>query len=231
MSEIKRRRREPSYRNLQIYHEVAYLRRTQTAVAPEIGVSQRRISEICRQVRRWVDRIVPPEDFFTEEGQRLHLAIAHERIRLRQALVPLAGMFTTEDGEPRYLRRYIALVDGEPLHTIEVSEQPDFHLLDQAARASVRLAELEAIAHRGPFADLPDGVQQTIVHRYRRREDRSNADQNSSNASEDGSSIRNHGSNTAKSCSNTAQSTGQTVLRASGPSLSSGNITPCDTGV
>src|SRR5262245_41913551 len=94
MSEIKRRRREPSYRNLQIYHEVAYRRRTQTAVAPQIGVSQRRISGICTQVRAWVDRILPGKILFGNEGRRFHLAIAHERMRLQQALDPVTAVIT-----------------------------------------------------------------------------------------------------------------------------------------
>jgi hypothetical protein len=74
-------------------------------------------------------------------------------------------MFTSEDGDPRYLRRYVTVVNGEALNTIEVSEKPDFRLLNQAVNVQGRLAELEAIANRGPLADLPSQVHQTIVHR------------------------------------------------------------------
>jgi hypothetical protein len=155
----------PSYQNLCIYHELAYLRRTQTAVAPRVGLSQRRVSEVAKQVRAWVDLLVKPRHYIAQPGMRFHLAIAQERIRLKDAYEPLIAMFTGDDGEPRYLRRYVAVVDGEALNTIEISEKPDFRLLNQALKVQTRLAELEAIANRGPFADLPSQVHQTIVHR------------------------------------------------------------------
>jgi hypothetical protein len=156
--------RFPSYRNLCIYHELAYERRTQTAVAVSLGLSQRRVSQIGQQVQAWVDSLVPPRHYLGKPGMRFHLAIAHERIRLRDAYEPLLGMFTGEDGDPRFLRRYVTVVNGEALNTVEVSEKPDFRLLNQAVNVQGRLTELEAIANRGPLADLPNQVQQTIVH-------------------------------------------------------------------
>jgi hypothetical protein len=158
--------RFPSYRNLLIYHELACERLTQTALAKRLGLSQERVSQIARQVKAWVDRTVRPRQLRSDEGGRFHLAIAYERLRLRDAYAPLVSMFTGSDGLPRYLRRHITVLDGQPLNTVEVSEKQDFRLLNQAVDVMGRQAELESIANRGPFAELIDDVHQTIVHRF-----------------------------------------------------------------
>jgi len=158
--------RVPSYRNFQIYHELAYERRTQVAIAAEGKLSQCRVSQICRKVEAWVNALLPSRFFRDESGKRFHLAIANERIRLHDSYDPLLGQFLSDDGLPRYLRRYVTVVNGQPLNTIEISEKPDFRLFSQALNVQARLAELEAIANRGPFADLPGEYQQSIVHRY-----------------------------------------------------------------
>jgi hypothetical protein len=77
--------RFPSYRNLCIYHELAFKRRSQAAVAAEVGLSQRCVSGIGMQVRAWVDSLVKPRHYIGQPGMRFHLAIAQERIRLRDA--------------------------------------------------------------------------------------------------------------------------------------------------
>src|SRR5688572_33398111 len=105
--------RYPSYRNLQIYHQLAYERRTQTALAKELRLSQRHVSQIAQQVQAWDDLQVPPRHYLGQDGLRFHLAIAHERIRLKEAYEPLVAMFTGEDGNPRYLRRYITVASGQ----------------------------------------------------------------------------------------------------------------------
>jgi hypothetical protein len=156
--------RFPSFRNLQIYHELAYEKRTQTVLAQNLGLSQCRISQIARKVRAWVDQTLPPRHLKGDDGKRFHLAIARERVRLHDAYEPLVGMFTGPDGFPRYLRRQITVFDGQPMHTVEVSDKPDFRLLNQTVDVLGRMAELETIANRGPFANLPSQVNQTIVH-------------------------------------------------------------------
>src|SRR4051794_4680605 len=156
----------PSYRNLLIYHEVAYSSRTQADVATSVGVSQVYVSKVCRQVKLWVDSLVEPRYYRRQPGNRFHLAIARERIRLIDAYEPVVAMFTGAGGDPRYLRRYIAVVNGQPLQTVEISEKPDFRLLNKAVDVAGRLAQLEAIAKLGPFAEIPNHVQQTIVHQY-----------------------------------------------------------------
>jgi len=158
--------RFPSYKNLQIYHRFAYERRTQTALAKELGLSQRRVSQIAQQVKSLVDLQVPPRHYLGQDGLRFHLAIAHERLRLKESYEPLVAMFTGPDGDPCYLRRYITVVNGQPLHTVEVSEKPDLRLLNQATSVVGRLAQLEAIAKVGPFAGLPDQIDQTITHSF-----------------------------------------------------------------
>jgi hypothetical protein len=159
----------PSFRNLAVYHEVAHNRRTQADVAAELGISQRRVSQIGQQVRAWVEERVELLEFPQSEGQRLHLAIARERMRLHAEHDPLLALFTGEDGNPRYIRRYIAVVGGEALPTVEISEKHDHRLMNHAAAIAGRLTELEAIAKLGPFADLPSQIKQTIVERYGER--------------------------------------------------------------
>jgi hypothetical protein len=166
MPRRRRHRRFPSYRNLQIYHDLAYERRTQMAVAAEFGLSQRRVSQIGQQVLAWVDRLVAPRHFLGQPGLRFHLALAQERLRLHETYDPLLQMFLGDDGQPRYLKRYVTVVNGEPLNTVEISERHDFRLLDQAADIQGRLVELEAVANRGPFADVLSQVHQTIIHRH-----------------------------------------------------------------
>jgi hypothetical protein len=164
MPRIRHTLRFPSYRNLQIYHALAYQRRTQTALAQSLGISQRRVSQIGQQVRGWVDRILRPREFAGHDGLRFHLAIARERIRLRDAYEPLAAMFTGPDGFPRFLRRHVAVVNGESLSAVEVSGNPDFRLLSQPIDVASRQAELEAIANQGPLPELPGQVHRTTTH-------------------------------------------------------------------
>src|SRR5438045_14247 len=104
--------RSPSFRNLLVYHELAYERVTQVKLAAKLGLSQRRVSQIGQQVKIWVDSIVPPRQFMGQPGLRLHLAVANERVRLRDAYEPVLAMFAGADGEPRYLRKYIKVVGG-----------------------------------------------------------------------------------------------------------------------
>jgi len=164
MPRLLRKRPVPSGRNLLMYHELAYNSRTQAAVAAHFRISQRRVCEIGGKVRSWVDCVVPRRHFRSEPGLRLHLAIAMERQRLQDAYDPLIGLFTGDDDEPRFVRRYVAVVAGRPLNTVEVSDKPDIGLLNQAADVQAVLSYLEFVANLGPFADVPCQVTQQIVH-------------------------------------------------------------------
>jgi hypothetical protein len=158
--------RFPSYRNLQIYHAWACERRTQAKIAAAYGLSQRRISQVGQQVEAWIRSRVSFHEFTANNGLRFHLAVARERMRLHHDHDPLLEMFVGEDGEERYLRRSVQVVGGEALHTVEISEKPNGRLMNHALAVQIRLAELEAIGNLGPFADLPNKVQQTITERY-----------------------------------------------------------------
>ncbi len=166
MPRLRRIRRVPSFRNLQVYHQVAYEGRTQTAVAAKLGLSQRRVSSIALQVRRWVDGLIRPSEFLGKPGMRFHLALFKERLRLHEAYNPLLQMFVGDDEQPRFLKRRVTVVEGQPLLTVEITEQHDHRLLNQAVDVQGRLAELEAVANLGPFADLAAQARQTIVRRW-----------------------------------------------------------------
>jgi hypothetical protein len=118
----------PTYRNLQLYHEFVTERRTQVALAQRWRISQCRVSQITRRVKNWVDGLVPPRRFAGEPDKRFHLAVALERIRLREAYDPLVEMFTGPDGQPRLVRKSVTVVGGEARRTVEISEQTDFRL-------------------------------------------------------------------------------------------------------
>jgi hypothetical protein len=59
LAQAARRRRRPSERNLKIYEQVHVIGNDQSALAAEHGISQPRISAICRQVQRWLSARSP----------------------------------------------------------------------------------------------------------------------------------------------------------------------------
>jgi hypothetical protein len=81
--------RQPSGRNLELYHELVYERRRQAEVASCFRVSRPRIAQLRRQMAAWVDAMLP--DFVvshfqaTDPGNRFHLAIAFRRALLTEA--------------------------------------------------------------------------------------------------------------------------------------------------
>jgi hypothetical protein len=155
----------PLARNLLVYHKITYEKCKQADLAKSFQLTQGRISQIARQAKAWVDTVLPVRFFKRDHGLRFHMAIAHERMRLNDAYDPLIATFTGSDGFPRHLRRYTTVVAGEPLTAIEISDKPDFHLLNQTIDVVGRMAQLEKIANLGPFADLPNQMHRTTVHR------------------------------------------------------------------
>jgi hypothetical protein len=53
------RKKQPSLRNLELYHEIICLGRPQNQVAAEFHVSPPRAAAICQQVKDWVDALLP----------------------------------------------------------------------------------------------------------------------------------------------------------------------------
>jgi hypothetical protein len=151
-----RQSQPPSARNLLIYHELAHGGRRQIDVAKAYGLSQCRVSSIARKVQAWVERILfASRSVSRSPGERLHLAIAKERIRLIESIDPLLETLTLESGEVRYIRRSVAIEAGQPVTTVEISNSPPARLLEHAMNISDRLSDLEHIARLGPLADLP----------------------------------------------------------------------------
>jgi hypothetical protein len=85
MSVPKRRQlRQPSGRNLQVYRDVRELGETQAAVALRHGVTQERVSQICRQVERWLARCAQPTG--DDGGPLADLILARKRYQQMFAL-------------------------------------------------------------------------------------------------------------------------------------------------
>ena len=63
---------QPSPRNFAIFEEVIGLGRTQQEVAQRLGVSQSRVSQICRQVQRWFNQLLAAPGNDEERRQRFH---------------------------------------------------------------------------------------------------------------------------------------------------------------
>jgi hypothetical protein len=77
-----------SLRNLHIYHDLTCAGQTQTALASKLGISQRRVSAIARQVRTWVERRLAGSDYDCHPGLRFHYAVLQEHRRLRLVFGP-----------------------------------------------------------------------------------------------------------------------------------------------
>jgi hypothetical protein len=164
---MARRPRPPSIRNLRLYHELHCAGRTQVQVAARYCITQGRVSHICARVEAWIDRQLNGRRAARgSPGQRLHLAIAWERIHLQESCEPLWILSGEEHQELRYVRRRITLEDGKPVVSIEITTQPDRRHIDQALNVTLRLLALEKVAQLGPFADLPQRYfqQQASLH-------------------------------------------------------------------
>jgi hypothetical protein len=151
-------------RNLVLYHEWAFSRRRQVDLAREFRLGQGRVSQIARQVAQWVDQIVQPRHFRRQPGMRMHLAVVRELLRLRTDHAPLLQLLDEGKTAEHYVRRYVAVVDGRPIQTLEITDRPSWKMFNQAIDVAGELAELEAVTNLGPFANVLDQVQQTIQH-------------------------------------------------------------------
>jgi len=137
---VKRRRlRQPSGRNLQVYHEVRELGVAQAEAAARHGVTQERVSQICRQVERWLARSQQPHGSDDLGRAELHL----ERRRC-QALYA-AAFHELAKGDQSLLTQRVQ-TRGHEKRTVETTRQqplnPQWAKL--VAALSQRLAKLDA---------------------------------------------------------------------------------------
>jgi len=157
-----RPRRQPSGRNLELYHELVCEGRLQTEVAERFRLSQPRVASIRRTVSQWVEDSLPaavddagcPRD---GAGRRLHLAIALRRLQLREAYGKYLQHFGGASGAEGYGHLLAARAAGVlPKETAALL--PPLDLVHSAVVMARELADLARVAERGPYAALPLSV-------------------------------------------------------------------------
>jgi hypothetical protein len=84
---IQRAKRMPSSRNMQIYEEVRLLGQRQEDVALKHGVNQKRISQVCQQVDRWLDWVQASPDRERIEAEQRRQILLDVRKRNEQLML------------------------------------------------------------------------------------------------------------------------------------------------
>src|SRR5688572_20731021 len=158
--------RQPSRRNLELYHELVWEGRLQAEVAARFGLSQARVAQLRAQVAQWVAAWLPDEladsiqpavasklGAAHAEGLRLHLAIALRRRQLAEAYGPYLQLFATAAGieSPGHM---LAMVDAGTLRA-RLPADLTGHVAS-AVRMARELEDLACVAERGPLTDLPE---------------------------------------------------------------------------
>jgi hypothetical protein len=106
------RKREPSYRDLDIYHLVIARRWKQKHVANSFGVEPSRVSQVMRRVREWVDACVSDWLFPGQHLLRFLAALDKRGIRIHSGDSPLNVMIEHVSGLPRYSRTTSVTLTG-----------------------------------------------------------------------------------------------------------------------
>ena len=158
-----RPKRQPSRRNLELYHELVCVGRLQAEVASRFRLSQPRVAKIRGQVAEWVAETLPaefaraiaaaiqiarPRAKLPEAGLHLHGAIALRRMQLQQAYGPFLDRFMDESAG------LLAAIKAGALRRDEMDLLDDLN--DSAISMAREMEDLAAVAERGPLRDLPD---------------------------------------------------------------------------
>ena len=158
-----RPRREPSGRNLELYHELVCEGRLQEEVAARFRVSQPRVALVRREVSAWVEETLAAELGSSvaggDPGSRLHLAIALWRRQLTDAYRAYLDLFGGADSAKGY-GHLLAASDAGLLPDELAAKLPRPRFVQRAVRMARELDELERVAGRGPFASLPDELRE-----------------------------------------------------------------------
>ena len=138
--------RRPSQRNLEVYEEVHVKGKSQLEVAALRGLSQSRVSAICRQVARWRGEHEPSELGEPQGAERVRAERFLTRRRLEEVYGwTLRGLAVS--GETR--KTYVTHMRGEETERrVMTSRERDFNVQwAKVARATVndlhKLAELD----------------------------------------------------------------------------------------
>jgi hypothetical protein len=170
-----RPRRQPSGRNLELYHELVCESRLQVEVAERFRVSQPRVAQVRQEVADWVDSQLPAAavadvndagsvvntaaddagSVVNEAGRRLHLAIALRRLQLTNAYGKYLEHFGGVCGAEGY-GHLLAASDAGILPPTAAASLPRRELVESAVQMARELTELAEVAQRGQFFQLPE---------------------------------------------------------------------------
>jgi len=148
---LPRKKRPPTARDQAIFLAYHVTARTQTELAEDYDLSQRRISEIIKRVERWRADLIPAAEGELEpkQQQRVDRWLVHERLRcvydrsIRAYDTQALELKTTRKGDR----------DGKPFHDETTRQQPpNVQLLKVALRAASDMGKLED----KPSLDAPD---------------------------------------------------------------------------
>ena len=146
----------PSLRDLSVYEEAVCAGAAQKEVARKHRVSQPRVSQIIAFVDDWVARSLGDDHPATSQATAFALALAKERIRIANECDPEVRWIKGPNDARRMLDALVTIMThGESLL---VSRDEIKRVQAMVANAG-RLIELELVAERTVFADLPHQVR------------------------------------------------------------------------
>jgi hypothetical protein len=133
----------PSVRDREIFRQVVICRRTKTDVARQFQLSQPRITQICCEVKQWMQEHTPRQTEEMEPPQWLNLAenLCRERLETQYALAMEAFEASRQPrqwgGRDQEGNRIEKLPDSK--------QRPQCALLNTALKATIELARLDGI--------------------------------------------------------------------------------------
>jgi hypothetical protein len=160
-----RPRRQPSGRNLELYHELVCEERAQAEVAARFRVSQPRVAQVRRDVGAWVESMLPANsraDLPADPGRRLHLAIALRRLEVTGAYGEYLEHFGGARGAAGY-GHLLAAWDAGVLPPEIAALLPHRDFVHSAVRMARELEDLARVAQRGPYFHLPGEGRESAV--------------------------------------------------------------------
>lgn len=149
--------RQPSGRNLLLYHELVCEGRPQAELALQFQISQPRVTEIHAHVAAWVDHFLavcdPGSESTADPARRFHAVIAFRRMQLTAAYGEYLDYFGGPAKAATY-RQILDALDAQLLSPGLAAQLPPREFIETAIRMARELEDLASVAHRGPFFDL-----------------------------------------------------------------------------
>jgi hypothetical protein len=142
----------PSLRDLSVYEEAVCTGAAQKDVACKHGVSQPRVSQIIACVGEWVATVLGDDPPATSPARAFGLALAVERLCLADECDPQAKWIKGPNDASRMLDALVTTLNHCESRQVARQEIKQVRALMEKIS---RLVELDAVAERTVYADLP----------------------------------------------------------------------------